>query len=170
MPRLLPDRFAPECIREFERAATERYADAGRLADGDRRTGAIYLYGYVVEMLLKAAYFRLIGYGDADPIDFVAMRNAVGESPASMASSLGLTGTRNLHDISAWSALIVAFRASRLLLYPDPEFEATLTAHVAVVHDRWSETIRYHKNVAYRHELDRVGAACEWVMRFRATV
>ena len=170
MPRLLPDRFVTECVREFDLAASERNADAAALAAAGRRTAAIYLYGYVAEMLLKAAYFRLIRYGDADPIDIVALRSAVGENPASMSRSLGLPGTRNLHDLSAWANLIVAYRTSRTLVYADTTLAATLIEHVAMIHDRWTETIRYHKNTAYQHELVRVAGACDWLTNHRYTI
>src|SRR5436309_1473478 len=102
MPRLLPDRFATECIREFEFAADARYADAIRLADGDRRAGAIYIFGYVVEMVLKVAFLRLVGHGDEDPITTSTLRGYVGQSPTSTARSLGLAGSANLHDLTSW--------------------------------------------------------------------
>ncbi len=163
MPRLLPERFCTECIAEFDLAATERISDAATLARAGRRTAAIYLSGYAVEMLLKAAYFRLIGYGDGDPVGIVQLRQAVGDSPASTARSLGLAGTRNLHDLGAWAALIVTYRTARLLPYPTADFGRILTAQVATVRDRWTETVRYHKNVAYHHELEAVTRSCAWV-------
>lgn len=170
MPRLLPNRFAVECIREFDRAATERHADASALIAAGRRTAAVYLSGYVAEMLLKAAYFRLVGFGEADRIDFVALRAAVGEAPASTARSLGLPGTRNLHDLAAWANLIVTYRATRGPVYAEGGFGLTLTAQVTAIRQRWSETVRYHKNVAYQHELDRVTAACGWLVSRRYSI
>ncbi len=167
MPRLIRDRFAVECIQEFDRAATERYADAGALARAGRRTGAIYLYGYVVEMLLKAAYFRLIHHGDNTPIGVGDMRLATGVNPASTARSLGLDGTQNLHDLTTWGELIVAYRNRNGLLYTGAGFARFLTVNVAIVRGRWTETIRYHKNIAYRHELDRVTQACDWIVEHR---
>ena len=164
MPWLLPARFATECIREYELAATERYHDALALSWAERRTAAIYLFGYVVEMLLKAAYFRILRYGDTDPIDLAAMRAAVGDNPASAARALGLAGTRNLHDIGAWAELLVAFRTARGPLYPDVGFAAFLIDRVSDVRQRWTETIRYHKNRAYQHELERVENACRWLV------
>ncbi len=167
MPRLLRDRFAVECIREFDLAATERYVDAMALAQAGRRTGAVYLYGYVVEMLLKVAYFRVLGFGDADPINRSAMQAAVGESPASTARVLGLNGTRNLHNIDAWSELLVTFRRAKGLLYPDPGVSHLLITNVSRVGELWAETVRYHKNTAYGHELARVENACQWLVEHR---
>lgn len=170
MPRPLLARVAPECIQEFERAADERHADALALAGAERRTGAIYVCGHVVEMILKAAFLRLAGHADDDPITMSTLRNYVGESGTSTARSLGLPGSRNLHDLSAWANLIVAYRADRGLVYPEPGFDAALLANVAVIHALWSETIRYHKNVAYVHELARVRISCQWVRDRRAAI
>jgi hypothetical protein len=167
MPRLLPTRFATECIHEFDLAATERYRDAVALSLAGRRTGAIHLYGYVVEMLLKAAYFRVLRFGDTTPVDLPAMRAAVGDNPASVARTLGLAGTRNLHDIGAWAELLVAFRTTHGPVYPDVRFGVVLIDRVGVVRERWSETIRYHKNTAYEHELERVESACRWLVDHR---
>lgn len=84
-------------------------------------------------MLLKAAYFRLVGFGEADRIDVVALRAAVGEAPASTARSLGLPGTRNLHDLAAWANLIVTYRATRGPVYAEGGFGLTLTAQVTAI-------------------------------------
>jgi len=168
MPRFLPDRFAVECVREFERAADERHADATRLADAGRRTGAIYLYGYVVEVLLKAAFLRLAGHADDEPISIGVLWGYVGQKPTSMARSFGLPGAKNLHDLVAWAELLVAYRASRpALVYPDSWFGKVLARNVLVVSQRWTEGLRYHKNVAYEHELVAVRTACKWLFDCR---
>ena len=168
MPRLLPNRFATECVREFELAALARHADANCLADTGRRTGAIYLYGYTVEMLLKAAYFRSIGFADDRAIGWGDLSGAVGNGPASQARLLGLPGTRNFHDLSAWASLIVAYRSRYGPGYTDPGFAASLADNTAAVHARWTEVIRYHRNTAYAHELQRVRAAADWFVARRA--
>lgn len=170
MPRLLPDRLATDCIQEYEHGAIERYTDVGRLADTGRRTGAIYLYGYVVEMFLKAAFLRLAGHADEDPIGIATLRGYVGDRPTSTARSLGLPGTANLHDLMAWTDLIVAYRAARGLVYPEVNFAAVLTTNVRTVAQRWTEVLRYHKNVAYLHELNAVRTACSWVVNNRHAI
>jgi hypothetical protein len=167
MPRLLPERFRVECIREFDLAADERHADAIRLAESGRRTGAIYLFGYVAEMLLKSAYLRLAGHYPDDPITPAILWGYVGTRPASTARALGLPGTTNLHDLGAWAALIVAHRSARPPGYPDPRFAAALTANVRVLDGRWTEVIRYHGNLAYQHELNCIRTSCGWLLANR---
>ena len=63
MPRRLLERCDPDSIREFRAAARQRFDDALAMADQGRRTGAVYLWGYTSEMLLKAAYFSFGGLG-----------------------------------------------------------------------------------------------------------
>ena len=72
MPRRLLARWQPECIREFRASARQRFQDALSLAGNDRRTGAIYLWGYSAEMHLKAAYFSVIGIADTATITWAA--------------------------------------------------------------------------------------------------
>lgn len=170
MPQLLPTRFATECIREFELAATERYLDAIQLADSGRRTGAIYLFGYVVEMLLKARYFRLIGFTETQAISMTDLRFAVSTSAASTARSLGLPGTSNFHNVSAWADLIVAYRTHHGFLYAEPGFDAALSDNVRAIQARWTEVLRYHKNVAYSHEMNIVRTCCGWIVSYRGTI
>ncbi len=170
MPQLLPTRFATECIREFELAATERYLDAIQLADSNRRTGAIYLFGYVVEMLLKVGFLRLAGYADDDPVSPQDLRQHVGTNPTSTARSLGLPGSKNLHDLSAWSDLIIAYRSSRNRPYNDNRFAAKLHLNVSVIAHRWTEAIRYHKNYAYVQELTAVRVSSAWILRIREKI
>jgi hypothetical protein len=71
MPRALLDRIGFDTLAKLEAAATRRYAEAQRLA-ADEPLGALYLYGYTIEMRLKAAYYRLagvpeLGHRGADP-------------------------------------------------------------------------------------------------------
>jgi hypothetical protein len=59
----LSDQIGIDTVRKLEAAVPWRLQDAEVLRLAGRRLAAIYLYGYVVEMLLGAAYFRLIRYG-----------------------------------------------------------------------------------------------------------
>jgi hypothetical protein len=61
MPTRLLSRCQPDSILQFRAAAMQRADDALALAAAGRRTGAIYLWGYAAEMVLKAAYFSSLG-------------------------------------------------------------------------------------------------------------
>lgn len=68
MPRRLIERCRPDSIHEFRVSAQQRYQDGLSLARPPNRnlTAAIYLWGYAVEMTLKAAYFSLLGLAEDD--------------------------------------------------------------------------------------------------------
>lgn len=68
MPRPLLTRLQPDSIAEFRAAAGQRFLDGEAAAAGNRRTAAIYLWGYAVEMIIKAAYFQVDGFSERQTI------------------------------------------------------------------------------------------------------
>ena len=170
MPISLLHRLRPDSIDEFDAAADERFRDAVRLADADRRTAAIYLFGYAVEMLLKAGSLRLVGYADVDPVTTAALRQYIGVDNNSIARSLGMAGTKNLHDLTSWAELVVAYRSAHGPKYSDVAFADALRTHVKTIHRFWSESLRYHRNIAYNYEVEQVRSASQWVIDNRAGI
>lgn len=59
MPLTLATRIGPDTLGKLEQAAQRRYAEARRLV-ADEPLGAIYLFGYTVEMRLKAPTSRMM--------------------------------------------------------------------------------------------------------------
>ena len=168
MPRTLLQRLAAtNSIHEFTLAALERWRDAADLIAAGRRTGAIYLMGYAAEMVLKAAYFRHLGFGDDQPILFSDLAAAVGKKGISQATTLGSPVTNDYHDIGCWAALLIAYRASKLRPHPLP-VRVALSANVVAIQSLWRVTLRYHRNRASRAEADRVRQACAWLVRNRS--
>lgn len=101
--------FDNDSIAGFERAAAQRYRDAEVLRRANRRLSAIYLYGYAVEMWLKAAYFRVTfahdGLDSKTQIDALRRRAAENEWIV-----LGLPKKLGPHDIAGWAHLLVKKR------------------------------------------------------------
>jgi hypothetical protein len=48
--------------------------------------------------------------------------------------------------------------------YAAPAFGSLVVAHATTVYLRWRETLRYHKNAAYQHEVDRVRDSTRWLL------
>jgi hypothetical protein len=161
MPKRLLDRWRPESIREFRVAARQRFDDALSLAISGRRTGAIYLWGYSAEMLIKAGYFSAIGMAERNTITWA---NDIG--PA-------IVKGRNLkinwphsgqgHNVRAWSELLIITRNLSSNPYPRA-FSNQFLRHAQRVEKLWSESLRYHCNVPYLHELASVREAAEWFL------
>jgi hypothetical protein len=119
-------------------------------------------------MLLKAAYFQVIGFTDNQPISTSDLRNAVAS-----AANLGVVwpAQGQFHNLGAWAELLVTTRAGTPGLgYGDPRFASRVESAARAIWSRWRETLRYHKNVAYLHEVNRVQEAVHWLLMQSATL
>jgi len=141
-----------ETCGSFRTAAEERFWDGFALATecGDRRMGAIYLFGYVAEILLKAAFYRAIGLADTAPVGLGAIR--------AHASWQG----RNFHDIRALALLLVDHRRQTGAPF-DPAFAGLLAMHAATVDANWNESLRYREISASDAEVVEVYRSVEWI-------
>ena len=139
-------------------AAEERFWDGFDLATSEagRHTGAIYLFGYVAEMLLKVAFFRVRGfpaYGNVYPHLHIAQNHAA------------WTGG-NLHSLEAWTEVLIATRAS-LGIPLDTVFASQLRMNVAVLVSHWRESLRYKYSEADSQELREVFDLVDWLLANR---
>jgi hypothetical protein len=159
MPKPLPARWRPECIREFRASARQRFDDGMALAAAGRRTGAIYMWGYCAEMLLKAAYFSLKGFSDNAPITWKA-DIAPAIHWAKTFHKIAWKGNSG-HDVIGWAELLVAERAATAPPHP---LGREVQAYGQRIGRTWSESLRYHKNVAYGYEVTQVREAAEWLL------
>jgi hypothetical protein len=162
VPKRLLKRCAPDSVGEFRVAARQRFQEGLVLAASDRHTAAIYLWGYAAEMTLKSAYFAAIGFSETQPITIADLRGAAASAP-----SMGVVwpGPNRFHDLRAWAELLVAFRtATPGLAYPVPGFDKEIVRRSRHVHLLWSEILRYHKNIAYGYEMNRVKAEANWLL------
>lgn len=167
MPQTLLTRFSGgDSICSFREAARRRYADGLHAADSgdrERRTVAVYLWGYAVEMTLKAAVYRTLGYSDGQPL-VIKFKTVAG-----IATSYGMTWQgANLHAVDEWARLLVAVRASPPIATPMSAGAASeLLRRSGGVARTWAEWVRYHANVAYPYELSRMRDQATWfVSRF----
>ncbi len=162
-----------DCIAEFEAAAVRRHREARDLLRRSRDLGAVYLYGYTVELRLKAAYFSTSGvltqsglpFGPGDPITR-ADRDGVAKSGATLGVSLPYG---NGHNVAFWAALLVARRAVSLRPYTQA-FGQLVSDKAREVYSEWRETIRYRATQPSPRELRYVRDRAEWFGRFYSLV
>ena len=158
MPTRLLGRCRPDSVLEFRLAARERLEDGRSAAAAGRRTAAVYLFGYAAEMTLKAGYFAASGFASAQPITRRDLETARKRAPA-----WGSTGRAVSTTWESWARLLVSMRtATPGLVYSIPGFGNDVLRHAGRFRGLWSETLRYHKNVAYEHEVDRARHAAGW--------
>jgi hypothetical protein len=163
MPKRLPARWRPESIREFRASAQQRFDEGMALAGNGHRTGAIYLWGYAAEMTLKAAYFLLAGLAEADVITWNGhIQPAIHHGRVNRGIAWPQQGQG--HNVRAWAELLVAERAATPGAAYGPPFGREVQACGQSISQLWSETLRYHKNVAYPYEVNQVREATEWLL------
>jgi hypothetical protein len=162
MPKRLLDRCRSDSILEFRAAARRRFEDGVTLAAAGRRTGAVYLWGYTAEMTPKAAYFALIGLGETDVITWA------GELQPAIARGkfLGITWPSQGagHNVRAWAELLSRERSVTPGASYLPTFEFLVQSCGRRIGEIWKETLRYRRNVAYAHEVERIRADAEWLL------
>ena len=162
MPKRLKERWRPECIREFRAAARLRYDDGLSLAAQGRRTGAVYMWGYSAETALKAAYFSLT-LTETAPISWgVHIQPAIQHAKTVHAIVWPAQGQG--HNVRAWAELLVAERAAMPGLAYDSRTGQQIQACGQRIGQLWSETLRYHSNLAYPYEVTQVRLATEWLL------
>ena len=148
-----------DTLAEFERAFPDRLRDARRLSDGGRSYWSVYTFGYVVEIVLKAAYCRLNGLLDGDdawPLVSSARSRACFLNIARQA--------RNLHDLVFWCELVIAERAYRGMA-PLPTLSLRLADEVRTVAMNWQEYMRYHDAVDASGECECVSLSVSWIVQ-----
>ena len=162
MPKLLVDRLAPDSIAEFRAAARIRNEDAWVLARSGRGLAAVYLWGYVAEMILKASWFSLIGFPERRAISPADLRSAV--TLGRIQYGIQWPGAGRLHAVLNWADLLVQHRIALGRPYPSPRFRTQVLAHSQQLYTRWRETMRYKKNRAYPSEVRVVAQSSHWLL------
>jgi hypothetical protein len=148
-----------DSIEQFEAAAPQRLAEAERLSKRSHHLGAIYLYGYSVEMRVKAIYFRNAGFALHQVITREDRNHA-----ANMYGTLGLLVRPGQHDIANWAILAVAARATTPAPYPIGigSIATEFANRAAAINLIWRETLRYRSSVPLGNEIREVRQIAHW--------
>ena len=145
MPKPLLSRLRPDSIAEFRAAARQRWLDGRAAAANNRRTAAIYLWGYASEMTIKAAYFALINFHSGQSITMMDLNSA--RNTGIGQHQILWPNPRKFHNVAAWAELLINVRqSSPLSQYADPAFAVAIRSRCHTVSLLWSEQLRYHKN------------------------
>jgi hypothetical protein len=154
--KTLAGRFQSDRIRAFESAADQRFSEAELLGKHGHNLIAIYLYGYVVEILCKAACYRFDGKGIRDEID-----EAYRKQVALKAQSYNIT-IHGPHDLVGWARLLVE-RKKHIRPDCDRELLQHVESNAEVVYKHWRPEMRYRATQAIDPQLQDVRAATLWI-------
>jgi len=146
----------PETMQELELAAEARYWEGLELMALGRRGAGIYLMGYVAEMHLKLACFRLMGASNAAPVD--ALRAA-----ARRRAKDGRVGCpeEGFHSLRFWFSLIERERADAGRCGLNADFQRC----VERLYQTWWVEMRYHPDAATEADTDQVFEDVSWLGR-----
>jgi hypothetical protein len=154
-------------------AADRRFEDAESLyrEGGVHFAGAVYMYGYVVEMILKAAYFQADGYDSQDVVGELCKR------PYALFSSAGdevwtgrphplLGRSEKGHDLLAWFDALIRIRSVPI----EPSTASIALNHTAQVASVWGTFRRYDSRLASVDDAKLVHNSVVWLNQNRATL
>jgi hypothetical protein len=120
------------------------------------------MWGYCAEMSLKAAYFSLT-LADTTPITWGGhLLPAIQHGRNARMIVWPNPGAG--HNVRAWAELLVAERAAT----PGRAYAAAIAQQIQACGQRIgqlrNESLRYHNNLAYQHEVTQVRLAAEWLL------
>ena len=124
-----------ESIGGFEAAAEDMYEAGFNLMASAQSGQGVYLMGYVAEMLLKSAYFRLRGFANQQVITMSDLRDAVQRHHMALPPE-------KYYDLELWAQLVLAERAMSNL--SDPIMENDLQTRATRLNTNWSVKMRYY--------------------------
>ena len=139
----------------MELAAEQRYWDSLTLAltGTGVETGAVYLLGYAVEVLLKTAYFRVVSVPSGQDIG----------SPLLAARRSAAWRGGNLHNLTSWFELLNDARYLQGNAWSIPTATA-IELRVLTVSSHWRESLRYTSFAATNAELEEVFGSVDWLI------
>jgi hypothetical protein len=115
-------------------------------------------------MLLKAAYFTVLGIGEV-----TSLQMPVHINPAiQLGRGLGIAWPQGGqgHNVRAWAELLILERATHTnpAMAYSVDFGHQVQANGQRISQLWNETLRYHKNTPYSYEVRQVREATEWLI------
>jgi len=151
-------KIGPDSVSRLARAAERRCAEADWLAEGGHHLAALYFYGYVAEIVLGNAYFKMLGYNANDPILRGDLKRAL--VPAGSRSLM----SDKSHPIDGWALLLIEERAR---LYP-PAYEKRLERKLKdcslLIRENWSPKLRYRAIEIGADQVTPVRMSAHWLL------
>lgn len=161
MPTSLIQRIGHDTLQKLESAAKRRHREGDRLRSAGERLGALYMYGYTIEIRLKTAYYRLAGV----PLNKPMAMSTRGQAERLVKELHGPTGLSAGHDLIGWALLVEQTRVNHSFGPLGPRFAMNLRNHVQGAAGHWRELLRYRANRPYASELEAVFLVAKWVRR-----
>ena len=148
-------------LGEYEVAGEDRFRDAMVLARQGRRMGAIYMFGYVVEAMLKCAFFRLLDYR---PETLIRLGAGGVDDPRQLGrTDLGVTEhAEGPHNPLFWARMVVELRI-RNESPLSAEATRALISKAQRIRNNWKVAMRYCRDRSDLTDLREVWKDVMWM-------
>ncbi len=150
-------------VSTFEGAARRNFIDADNLRRSSRRAAAIYLYGYSVEMNVKAAYFRNLFQATGAPPG-TRITGQLRRQEADTWQAIHASRKPTPHDIEGWANLLVRKRVSLGMAHAGA-LATEIINRAASVYLMWREYMRYRVIRILDPEVKAVRSDALWFRR-----
>ncbi len=150
-------------VSTFEAAASRNFIDAKILRRSGRRAAAIYLYGYSVEMRVKAAYFQALFQATGMPPDSRITATSRRQEVDSW-HMIHAPRKPGPHDIEGWANLLVRKRDHLGIPYA-AAIATEIVDRSANVYLNWREYMRYRAVRVHAQEVTDVHIDADWFRR-----
>jgi len=157
----LADHLAPNTIQRLEQAAERRSEEGECLKKQSRLLGALYLYGYSVEMCLAAAYFRSAGFRLNKTI-----ADGVRRDKMARARSLQLMGGEP-HPLIGWARFLEWQRLSTAIASLERDRLREAVQKAELVYKHWRPELRYKLTNVSIDQLNEVRFCVHWFIKQR---
>ena len=166
--RALAAHLAPNTVQRLERAAEKRFEEGEILKKQNRLLGALYLYGYSVEMCLAAAYFRSAGFSLNQAIEEGERLRRMAQARQHRHPDGDPLMTNASHPLDGWARLLQWHRglSGALTLQEQRQLEEAVQK-AKQVYKHWRPELRYKTTDVATSQLDEVRRCVRWFVEQR---
>lgn len=148
----------PETLADMDQACELRWREGDRLYASEDYNGAVYLLGYVIEIRLKLAAFRLLRAGNLDPVHIQRRR-----INAWMRRHAPHIAEESGHSVLYWANFIQLYRASIHLPVSRDAFRGLRRHVLSYVHNEWKVEMRYRDAARKSDDAWKMWTAAWWI-------
>lgn len=163
-------RLAPNTVRRLERAAEKRFQEGECLKRQNRFLGALYLYGYSVEMCLAAAYFRSAGFGPNEIIDSETRRRRMAQARQLQHLDGQPLMSSDPHPLDGWARFLEWHRRLRALPVREAQRLREAVRKARKVYRHWRPELRYKTIDVAANQFDEVRQCVCWFIDHRGRI
>ncbi len=146
----------PDTISRLESDSKRRCAEADWLVEGKHYLAALYFYGYVAEITLGAAYFRLKGWKTNESISEADLKGALNRArPPSLMSDKS-------HPVDGLALLLIEEKAALYAPAYEKRIERLIRDRSSAIGENWGPKLRYRAIDVTEDQVSLVRTSAHW--------